>query len=78
MIDEAIDGDIVEYVEDLEHKVMMVKLESPPDFIPTAIEFIPIDAQIENLLNDGWQIYNDVVCPPFVMLFFSRERNGEE
>jgi len=75
-IDNPIDA---EYIEDLVFKVLIIKLEGPPDFVPMGKEWQPVDTKIENLLNTGWNLYNEIVCPPFVMLFFSREKEeGKE
>ena len=70
--------DDADYIEDLEYKVMIIKLEGPPDFVPMGKEYKPIDEKIENLLNTGWNLYHEIVCPPFVILFFSKEREGNE
>jgi len=32
------------------------------------------DKQIESWLTDGWQIDQKIICPPYVMLIFSREK----
>jgi len=63
--DEPIDA---EYVEDLEYKVLSFRVDGP-SFITEAI-----DQTTQDLLNTGWNLYNEIVCPPFVMLFFSREK----
>jgi len=67
-----------EYIEDLEHKVLTIKLEGPPDFVPMGKNWTPTENIVEDLLNTGWTLDNHIVCRPFVMLFFSREREGKE
>ncbi len=32
------------------------------------------NGEIEDLLNDGWQLDDKIICPPNVMLIFSREK----
>ena len=31
-----------------------------------------------NFLNEGWQIDDKIVCPPYVMIIFSREKETTE
>jgi hypothetical protein len=33
---------------------------------------------IEKWLNDGWQIDDKIICPPFVMCVLSREKEAPE
>src|SRR5262245_17508345 len=33
---------------------------------------------ISNRLNRGWELYEQIVCPPNVMLIFNRERKTKE
>ncbi len=33
---------------------------------------------IEDFLNNGWQIHKMIVCPPNVILIFSREKEEKE
>ena len=34
--------------------------------------------QITRKLNDGWQIDDKIICPPFVMIIFSREKETQD
>lgn len=38
----------------------------------TGMECGTAGAKIEDLLNDGWQIDDKIICPPFVIIIFSR------
>lgn len=62
---------------DLEFKVMAMRLQAKRRRMPWASDSIPTK-RIEDLLNSGWQLDNQVVCRPFVMLIFSREKEREE
>jgi hypothetical protein len=37
-----------------------------------------VGQQIKTLLNDGWQIDDKIISPPFVMLIFSREKEIQD
>jgi len=36
------------------------------------------DQIIEAFLNNGWWLTDKIICPPHVMLIFSREKEAEE
>lgn len=55
----------LELEENLEFKVETIEVRSHPA------------VHIEEMLNTGWNLYHEIVCPPYVILFFSREREKE-
>jgi hypothetical protein len=36
------------------------------------------DAGMRDLLNNGWWLTDKIICPPFVTVIFSREKETEE
>ena len=62
---------------DLEFKVLTFDF-SPPRSTAGVTGMIERNEKIEDLLNAGWQLDNQIVCPPSVTLIFSREKEEVE
>jgi hypothetical protein len=66
----------------MEYKVHCFGLSTSnvgPHNVDAAIKGIKQRNQaIEDLLNDGWEIYEPIICPPNVMLILNREKENEE
>lgn len=69
-LDTAFDPEEIED-EDREYKVFTFKF-----FENTSND--THDEIIKNWLNTGWNLYHEIVSPPFVILFFSREKEITE
>lgn len=68
--DQVIEFDDIAY-ENPEYRVFTFNF----DVAPT--DEIVRDNAICEWLNTGWHLYHEIVCSPFVMLFFSREKESE-
>ena len=78
-----IDLELEEPEVDLEFKVYDFQFSDPRRVGPHNIDAFMEAKQarnqtIEELLNAGWQIDNQIICPPNVMLIFSREKEEVE
>lgn len=71
----VIDMEPDEEIGDLEFKVYTIK------WIDGAGPVDPYNKhsqEVEKILNDGWQLDDKIISPPFVMLIFSREKETKE
>ena len=44
----------------------------------TAAPQLQMDRYIEQMLDDGWNLFSDIVCGSLVTLVFSREKKAED
>jgi len=79
-MDLLVSPDAIELEEEspeLEFKVMDFSM-APPQSFGMVKNQTERNQEIEALLNDGWQIDEKIICPPYVMIIFSREKETNE